>query len=209
MRLRLTFSKTDDMRYTGHLDLHRAWERTIRRAQLPLAYSQGFNPRPKINLAAALPLGFTSDCELIDIWLDDDLPESQVEAHLREASPPGIEIHQVAVVPNQGPKLPALVQSAEYIITLTKPIEDLPSQIQTISELKILTRERHGKAYNLRPLIESIEEIDPAPDGDQRIRMVLAARSSATGRPDEVLRAINYPPNQANIHRSNLILLPR
>ncbi len=59
-RLRLTFAKTAAMRYTGHLDLHTTWERTLRRARLPLAYSQGFHPQPKIQLASALPLGFTS-----------------------------------------------------------------------------------------------------------------------------------------------------
>ena len=72
MRIRVTFSKTYHMRYTSHLDVHRTWERTLRRARLPLAYSQGFNPRPKINLAAALPLGFTSDCEIVEFWLDEE-----------------------------------------------------------------------------------------------------------------------------------------
>jgi radical SAM-linked protein len=70
MRIQITFSKTGAMRFTGHLDLHRAWERTFRRAALPLAYSQGYNPRPKMNLASALPLGFTSECEVIDVRLE-------------------------------------------------------------------------------------------------------------------------------------------
>ena len=63
------------MRFTGHLDLHRAWERTFRRAGLPLAYSQGFNPHPRLNLASALPLGFTSEGEVIDVWLEQDLAD--------------------------------------------------------------------------------------------------------------------------------------
>ena len=58
MRVRLTFTKQGALRYTGHLDLHKILERSIRRAKLPLAYSQGYHPQPKINLAAALPLGF-------------------------------------------------------------------------------------------------------------------------------------------------------
>ena len=58
MRLRLTFSKTGSLRYTGHLDLHTIWERTIRRAGLPLAYTQGFHPGPKIQIASALAAGF-------------------------------------------------------------------------------------------------------------------------------------------------------
>ncbi len=62
MRARITFSKQGALRYTGHLDLHRLWERAMRRADLPLSYSQGFHPQPKISLASALPLGFASRC---------------------------------------------------------------------------------------------------------------------------------------------------
>src|SRR3990172_1703464 len=95
MRLRLTFSKTKAMRFTGHLDLFSTLERTMRRANLPLAYSQGFKPRPKITFASALPLGFTSDCELADIWLDSEVPIVEVTRALKVAAPPGVEIHAV------------------------------------------------------------------------------------------------------------------
>lgn len=78
MRLRLTFAKTDAMRFTGNLDLHRTWERTIRRAGLPLAYSQGFHPQPRLNLASALPLGFTSQFEMVDVWLENEMPLEQI-----------------------------------------------------------------------------------------------------------------------------------
>ena len=64
MRIRITFVKQGALRYTGHLDLHKLWERAARRAELPLAYSQGFHPQPKMNMAAALPLGFSSRCEV-------------------------------------------------------------------------------------------------------------------------------------------------
>src|SRR5258707_4321734 len=67
MRIRITFAKQGALRYTGHLDLHKIWERTARRADLDLIYSQGFHPQPKMQLAAALPLGFSSRCELLDM----------------------------------------------------------------------------------------------------------------------------------------------
>src|SRR3972149_7725894 len=72
-RYRITFAITHAMRYVGHLDLLRAWERTLRRAELPLAYTQGFHPHPRIQIAAALPLGCTAAAELMDLWLEDDL----------------------------------------------------------------------------------------------------------------------------------------
>jgi hypothetical protein len=71
---RITFTKQGALRYTGHLDLHRLWERAMRRASLPIAYSQGFHPQPKISLAAALPLGFASRGEVLDVRLNEDIP---------------------------------------------------------------------------------------------------------------------------------------
>ena len=71
-RIRIQFTKEGALRYISHLDLHSLMERSTRRAGLPLAYSQGFHPQPKIQLAAALALGFASTAELVDIWLNDD-----------------------------------------------------------------------------------------------------------------------------------------
>ncbi len=95
IRLRITFAKTPAMRFTGHLDLHRAWERTFRRAGLPLAYSEGFNPHPRLNLASALPLGFTGQGEVIDAWLEQDLPLPEIQAALQRALPPGFQVAQI------------------------------------------------------------------------------------------------------------------
>jgi radical SAM-linked protein len=194
------------MRYTSHLDTHRTWERMVRRARLPLVYSQGFNPRPKINLASALPLGFTSSCELADIWLDQDLPEKQVKAQLQDAEPPGLQIIQVGPVDLKGSKLPNLVQSAEYIITLIEPIGGLEDRISRILGSERLVRERRGKEYDLRPLVEEIERINPGPGGEPRFRLRLAARTGATGRPDEVLSEMRIPIQNTRVHRTNLIL---
>src|SRR5688572_4277756 len=113
-RLRITFSKTAAMKFSGHLDLHKTWERTLRRARLPLAYSEGFNPHPKIQLAAALPLGFTSDCEIVDIWLETPQPLTDARAALEGAVPPGITLIEVAEALESGPALQTQVVAAEY-----------------------------------------------------------------------------------------------
>ena len=67
-RYRINYSKKEGMRYTSNLDVHKMWERTFRRAKLPLAYSQGFHPQPKIQQASPLPLGFLSDYEIVDFF---------------------------------------------------------------------------------------------------------------------------------------------
>jgi radical SAM-linked protein len=206
MRLRIIFSKTEAMRYTGHLDLHRTWERTVRRARLPLSYSQGFNPRPKINLAAALPLGYTSSFEIVEIWLEKELPLDEIEASLATAAPPGIEIQTVAVVETKGPKLPNLVTSAEYTVILLDPIPDLDERVEQLLESERLIRERRGKTYDLRPLVESAQIPDPTSSSEQQLCLRLAARTGATGRPDEVLDAMGIEPHRTRIERTSLHL---
>ena len=69
-RIRICYAKTEPLRYTSNLDVHKVWERLLLRARLPLAYSQGFHHQPRINQAAPLPLGFTSRVEMVDIWLE-------------------------------------------------------------------------------------------------------------------------------------------
>jgi radical SAM-linked protein len=68
-RLRVKFSRGDEIKFISNLDLMRLWQRALRRAGMPLAYSEGFNPHPRISLAAPLPLGVTGEAELMDIVL--------------------------------------------------------------------------------------------------------------------------------------------
>ena len=92
MRIQITFTKQGALRYTGHLDLHKLWERAARRAELPLAYSQGFHPQPKMSLAAALPLGFSSRCEVLDMRLEKDIPLEGLRDKLQATLPSGIQV---------------------------------------------------------------------------------------------------------------------
>src|SRR4030066_2266263 len=88
-RYRITFAKTEAMRFTGNLDLHRAGERTSRRAGRPLAYSEGFSPHPRLTLAAALPLGCVSENDLLDAWLASEGSDEALLSGLGRARPPG------------------------------------------------------------------------------------------------------------------------
>ena len=203
MRIQVTYSKTNHMRYTSHLDVQRTWERTLRRAQLPLAYSQGFTKRPKINLAAALPLGFTSSCEIVEFWLNGRMDLSEIESSLQEAIPPGIKITKITEIDHNKPKIPNLVKSADYHVELFDPVTDLDHRISKIVAAESLPRERRNKCYDLRPLIEEIK-ITSTPGETHLIKMRLAARNGATGRPEEVLRALEIDPNSARVHRNML-----
>lgn len=208
MRIRITFAKTGPLRYTGHLDLHRIWERTCRRAGLPLSYSQGFHPQPKIQLAAALPLGFSSRCELADIWLDAPTPLDDLPQRLQSAVPGGLRILQVDEVEERAPALQTLVESADYEVTLRDPIapDELTRRLHAVTQAASLPRTRRNKPYDLRPLIEDLRQIEPDAHGQPRLFMRLAAREAATGRPEEVLDALSIPFESTYIERTALII---
>jgi len=223
MRLRITFSKRGPLRYIGHLDLHQVWERTVRRAGLPLVYTQGFHPGPKIQIAAALPLGFLGRAEVVDIWLKDngvgvarvvaqggDNPSPYADL-FQSAAPPGLTILSVEEVDEHAPALQTRVSAAEYEVTFLDPVDGsaLAGKIAALLEAASLPRERRGKAYDLRPLILSLSLTTiPLPGGEgkgMRVQMILSACEGATGRPEEVLAELGFPFENTRIERTRLI----
>jgi radical SAM-linked protein len=207
MRLRLTFAKQGALRYTGQIDLHKIWERSVRRAGLPLAYSHGFHPKPKIQLAAALPLGFSSRCEVVDLRLERDLPLEGLAERIQLAVPPGLQILDSEGVDEQGPALQTLVESAEYEVTLLEEIgrDALALKIAVLLSAPFLPRERRGKPYDLRPLIEQLSPLPPGEGPGVTVLMRLAAREGATGRPDEILAELGIPLEDTRMERTRLI----
>ena len=201
MRLRITFAKTGSLRYIGHLDLHQVWERTVRRAGLPLAYTQGFHPGPKIQIAAALPLGFIGRAELVDIWLNETDVEYPFRELLQSSAPPGLLLLSVEPVDERSPALQTQVVAAAYEVQILEAgsRSGLEEKVAELLGRSSLPRERRGKAYDLRPLIQSLE----CRAGS--LHMVLSAREGATGRPEEVLAELGIPPEQARIERTRLV----
>ena len=210
MRIRITFAKLGALRYTGHLDLHKLWERAARRAELPLAYSQGFHPQPKIYIAAALPLGFSSRCEVMDMRLERDISLDGLREKLQNTLPPGIQVLKVESAEECVPALQTQVVSAEYEVTLTEPIDgsDLTRKVDSVLRAESIIRERRGKTYDLRPLIEGLSfSPSPLPAGEGvgvRVFMRLSAREGATGRPEEVLDALGIAFEETRIERTCL-----
>ena len=203
MRVRITFTKQGALRYTGHLDLHRLMERAARRAELPLSYSQGFHPQPKISLAAALPLGFSSRNEVMDIRLNEELDPEDISDRLKNSLPTGIQILGVERVEETLPPLQTQALSATYEVHLTEPADgsELTRKVQELMMSESLPRERRGKFYDLRPLVEVLT-VDTE---TSTLQMKLTAREGATGRPDEVLTALGIEPEYARVERTRLI----
>ena len=206
MRVRITFAKQGPLRFIGHLDLHRMWERAMRRADLPLSYSQGFHPQPKISLAAALPLGFSSRGEVLDVRLNEDISMEDISNRLQDALPPDIKVLKLESVDERAPALQTQVLSAAYNVHLTEPVEgsDLNRRVEKLMMSESVIRERRGKSYDLRPLIEMLSVITEA-NGTVWMKMTLSARGGATGRPEEVLSALEIVPETARVERIRLI----
>ena len=205
MRVRTVFAKTEAMRYTGHLDLFRALERTLRRAGMPLVYSQEFNPRPKINLASALALGITSDGEVADFWLKESLPIGAIKEQSIAQAPPGIEFLCFEEIVEKEKKLQNRVKESNFRAEFLDPVEDLETKVETLMKTEELIRERTVKKklrrYDLRPLI-----IDLKVTEEGLLIMHLKAEQGATGRPDEVLKQLGIDPASVKLTRTALVI---
>ena len=205
-RLRITFAKRGAARFIGNLDLHRTWERTLRRANAPLAYSQGFHPTPKLQLASALPLGINSEAEVVDIWLREPVRLNDMLAAVAAAAPPGIEALDIAAVDLNEGSLQSRLRAAEYLV---EPSGDCPTEmlIQCVKDIlgrATITRKRRGKDYDLRVLIDALA-VEIGKNDAATLRMRLAARPGATGRPEEVMDAMGI--SGKRVHRTALFFV--
>lgn len=212
-RLRVVYSHGQALQYISHLDLIRVFERAMRRARLPLAYTQGFNARPRISMAAPLPVGMAGEQELADFYLTEQVPAEEFRSRLASQLPPGLHLLSVEEVPRQWPSLASLVRAARYRAELPADylLDEVQQRIDELLQQTALPRTRRAKKgrptdYDLRPLIQELT-VEPGADGPV-VRMTLTALPGATGRPEEVLDALGYPPAGAAIVREEIILAP-
>ena len=206
-RIRLTIGKSGSARFIGHLDLARTMERAINRARIPIAYTQGFNKRPRMQFADALPLGFTSECEMVDLWLGQIIELQETEDRLESALPDGIDLYSVCEVDISETPLQNQTESTTYRVRPGENIssEELQERISELLQLSALQRERRDKAYDLRPRIHSLSLSQNAGER-MEIMMDLSLAPGEIGRPDEVLLALDLDPLSADIHRTRLTL---
>ena len=205
-RYRVTFTRDKGVRFVGHLDLAKTWERILRRADLPVAYSQGFHPQPKITFASALPVGCTSEAELMDVVLTGPLDPSDVMHQLALALPAGIGITSIVEVPLDAPALQAELRWAEYLATVEtdESPEQVESKVQAFLGASSLVRERRGKSYDVRPLVLALSVEVVCPRCMRLAMRLLADANAGTGRPDEVLAALSWSDVTTHIHRRKL-----
>jgi len=208
-RIRVVYTKGHPLRFTGHLDMQRLWERLLRRSGLPVRYSQGYHPRARLNLASALPLGFISDSELLDFWMNEPRPLGEVQARLAAAAPPSMAILSAVTVPLSEDSLQSRMQASDFEVAFFDPqnLEELQRKIQTLLSAEEIIRLRRKKTYDLRPLIIDLHTLHIM-DDEPGLTMRLLAEPGATGRPDEVLEELGFANTQYLVRRTHILISP-
>jgi len=208
-RLRVIYGVAGALSYTSVLEMGRVWERLLRRAGVPLAYSQGFNPHPRLQFAAALATGYTSDCEVLDIWLAERRESAPLLAALAAEALDGLTIHTVEEVPLDSPSPQATLQSLSYRMHLRSPRrhDEITAAIERLlaSDEVIIERVCKGlaKPFDLRPLVLALGYIGRSGE-DHVLTCELAFHTSGSVRPEEVLGALDLDASAVHIHRTAL-----
>ena len=210
-RVRIKFTREEAVKYISHLDVMRLWQRTFVRAGVDLAYSEGFNPHPKMSLAAPLALGVTSEAELMDITLNRWTSPPAFRAAVEGQLPEGVRIREVLAVAPTLPSLQSQVRLAEYRVTVAteQTVEEVQAAIDALLAKETLPWEHRRdtglRKYDLRALINDLWPGERR-GGAQEIGMLLRCDSQGSGRPEQVAAALGYEEYPLAIHRTRLIL---
>jgi len=207
VRIRFRFSKLGKIRFTSQRDVARMWERALRRARMPLAYTEGFSPRPQLSFGLALPTGAESLAEYVDVALDPDRAETTgvdlatLPAALNALLPEGLEIEEAVLVERSKESLQQIVTSCSWTMRLVGPTRDeLSTSVDALlaAPTVIITRERKGREEldDLRPSVLALAvadaEADLAVDPTGRtVGLVAELSTQPRGvRPVELLRGL-------------------
>ncbi len=210
-RLRVKLSRGEEIKFISHLDIMRLWQRALHRAGMPLAYSEGFSPHPRISLAVPLAVGVTSQAELMDIFCTQWVSPHFFTAAVSQQLPPGIGILQVYPIAPAIPSLQSQVRFAEYQVEVetNKGQEDVELSLTSLLSVKHLPwqhqRDSGTRHYDLRALIDDLWLSDWH-RSYCTVGMRLRCDSSGSGRPEQVTAALGFTHHPRSMHRTKLIL---
>jgi radical SAM-linked protein len=170
VRLRIRFAKMGRVRWTSHRDVARMWERALRRARLPVAYTEGFSPRPKLSFGLALPTGCESTAEYLDVALGEPVAADQVTDTFSSLLPDGVDVLAAQILPPGAGSLQEEVTSCRWEIDV--PDMDPVSLSEVVArvlgaEVLPVTRERKGRPVtdDLRPSVLTLSSAGPTGTG--------------------------------------------
>lgn len=214
MKYRVKFSKGEEMKFIGHLDVMRLFQRAIKRADLPIAYSKGFNPHQLLAFANPLSLGMTSGGEYGDFEMEEEVEPKEIAEKLQKQMPEGICILDVVLLPKKTPKAMASVEAAGYRAILDKRVtpemgERFLSSFLDQKEILMMKKTKHHlKETDIRPDI--LEMKQTVQENQVEIHMVLSAGSNQSVKAELVLQSfyewmgLDFDRFQISFERSDL-----
>lgn len=212
-RLRIVFRKGERMRFISHLDVLRYWERSLKRAEIPIKYSEGFTPHPKLTFAAPLPLGFIGENELLDVLLKEDITLKDFTERIQNQSLLDLDYISLFEVGMSLPPLPTLVKRANYRICIpSKTRQEIQSAIDFFSEKKSIPWKeirdnRKPKEYDLKQVVSNLRLSDFSSDVEEpEFQVSLEASSDLTVRPEQIVNALFPVVEEVKYCRTGFVL---
>lgn len=222
VKIQYQFKRTTPLRFLSHLDQQRLFQRAFRRANIPVEYSQGFNPHPKMSFALAMSVGLTSDGEYGEVIVSEDIDVETFISRINQALPTGLEIVAAKICGDGVGSLSAALSQSIYQIrikvvsgTALNELTEIIDSYLKLPQILIKKRNKKGKFVekDIRPFIETIEVVaDPEKD-TVKVRMTLNYIEQQCVKPEQLLESINSHNRlifvidpTIEIHREKLLL---
>jgi len=206
-KIRIRFSKEDEARFISHREVNNTLVRALRRAKLPVAFTQGFTPHPKISFSQPTSVGIESCAEFVDIELHTEIDPNQLMNRLNDTLPKNLRILESREIPRDTPHPSNQIIQSIYRVSVPKTLagnsEELQAKIQKFMDHHEIwfERQKYGKKsekINIKPLVEEIRIVDevptpgPSKGGEDMLVLEMKLKDSNTGkgRPDEVLQML-------------------
>lgn len=215
MILRSRFQVVGRMRFLSHLDLLKMMEKALRRADIPMNFSQGFNPHPKISFGAAKPVGLASSGEYFDVELIEKMAPEEFRERLQKNYPEGMIVFETKEIEVGKPALMAIINGASYEVQLELVKEISPQELEAkinglFAQKEIVVSRispKRKKMFDIRPGIFAIDFVFTNPR-EIVLKLELQTGNQGNVRPQEVLEALDMGPfRQQEIKRLSLYIL--
>ena len=187
MKLIVKFGKLGRLRFISHLDLQRFMHMALRRSGLPVAYSQGFNPHPLMSFASALAMGVSSECEMMEIRMAEEITAEGGLSAMRAALPPEMPVYAARLVEDNHPALMATLQYAEYDIRLIGGERVLDEIDRYMAEAEVIALRKTKSGEKPADIRAMTRELSRTEDG---MRAVLQLTETSTLKPDLLVRTL-------------------
>jgi radical SAM-linked protein len=198
-RVRLRYAKRGRLRFSSHRDFQRAFERALRRAAVPVAFSQGFTPHPRVSYANAAPMGAASEAEYVEVLLAEPCDPDDLRERLDAALPDGLDVVELVECPLQGAEpLADRLQLSHWRFVLPGVLpsaaEEAVARFVALSEAMVTRMTAKGpRVLDVRGAVESLQVVDADAEATGPLCAILEAvvqLGTPTVRPDDVLAGL-------------------